>query len=25
MLLAANPNPHYSTFATPGDIDWIRG
>lgn len=25
MFLAANPNPHYSTFATQGDIDWIRG
>jgi hypothetical protein len=25
MFLAANPNPHYSTFATPGDIEWMRG
>jgi hypothetical protein len=25
MFLAARPNPHYSTFATPGDIDWMRG
>jgi hypothetical protein len=25
MFLAANPNPHYSTFATPGDIEWARG
>jgi hypothetical protein len=25
MFLAANPNPHYGTFATPGDVDWMRG
>lgn len=25
MFLAKNPNPHYSTFATQGDIEWIRG
>lgn len=25
MFLAKNPNPHYSTFATPGDIEWMRG
>lgn len=25
MFLAANPNPHYATFATPGDIEWMRG
>lgn len=25
MFLAANPNPHYGTFAVPGDIEWIRG
>jgi hypothetical protein len=25
MFLAANPNPHYSTFATSGDVDWMRG
>lgn len=25
MFLAANPNPHYTTFATPGDIEWMRG
>lgn len=25
MFLAANPNPHYSTYATGGDIDWIHG
>ncbi|MFV8232314.1 hypothetical protein [Mycolicibacterium fortuitum] len=25
MFLAANPNPHYSTFATPGDAEWMRG
>jgi hypothetical protein len=25
MFLASNPNPHYSTFATPGDIEWMRG
>jgi hypothetical protein len=25
MFLAANPNPHYSTFAVPGDIEWMRG
>lgn len=25
MFLAANPNPHYSTFATPGDVEWMRG
>jgi hypothetical protein len=25
MFLAANPNPHYSTFAGPGDIEWVRG
>lgn len=25
VFLAKNPNPHYSTFATPGDIEWMRG
>ncbi|OBB15442.1 hypothetical protein A5731_00290 [Mycolicibacterium conceptionense] len=25
MFLSANPNPHYSTFATPGDVEWMRG
>lgn len=25
MFLAKNPNPHYGTFATQGDIDWIAG
>ena len=25
MFLAANPNPHYATFATPGDVEWMRG
>lgn len=25
MFLAANPNPHYSTIADPGDIEWMRG
>lgn len=25
VFLAANPNPHYSTFATPGDVAWMRG
>lgn len=25
MFLAANPNPHYSTTAEPGDINWMRG
>lgn len=25
MFLAANPNPHYSTIAEPGDIEWMRG
>lgn len=25
MFLAKNPNPHYSTYATAGDIDWMRG
>ena len=25
MFLASNPNPHYSTFATPGDVEWMRG
>jgi hypothetical protein len=25
MFLAANPNPHYSTVAAPGDIEWMRG
>lgn len=25
MFLAANPNPHYGTFATAGDIEWMRG
>lgn len=24
MFLAANPNPHYSTFATPDDVEWMR-
>jgi hypothetical protein len=24
MFLAANPNPHYSTVADPGDIEWMR-
>lgn len=24
-FLAANPNPHYSTVADPGDIEWMRG
>lgn len=25
MFLAKNPNPHYSTVAEPGDIEWMRG
>lgn len=25
MFLAKNPNPHYTTYATPGDIEWMRG
>ena len=25
MFLAANPNPHYSTVADPGDIEFMRG
>ena len=25
MFLAAHPNPHYDTFATPSDVDWMRG
>jgi len=25
MFLAANPNPHYSTVAEPGDVEWMRG
>ena len=25
MFLAMNPNPHYGTFATAGDIEWMRG
>lgn len=25
MFLAKNPNPHYATFAVPGDIEWMRG
>jgi hypothetical protein len=25
MFLAKNPNPHYGTFATDGDIQWMRG
>ena len=25
MFLAANPNPHYSTYATAGDVEWVRG
>lgn len=25
MFLAKNPNPHYATFATAGDIEWMRG
>lgn len=25
MFLAKNPNPHYSTTAQKGDIDWMRG
>lgn len=25
MFLAKNPNPHYSTAASKGDIDWMRG
>lgn len=25
MFLAANPNPHYSTVAEPGDVSWMRG
>lgn len=24
MFLAANPNPHYSTVADPGDVEWMR-
>lgn len=23
MFAAANPNPHYSTYSTPGDVQWI--
>lgn len=25
MFLARNPNPHYSTVAEPGDIEWMKG
>src|SRR6185312_13468373 len=25
MFAASNPNPHYSTVAEPGDIEWMRG
>jgi len=25
MVLACNPNPHYTTVAEPGDIEWMRG
>jgi hypothetical protein len=25
MFLAANPNPHYSTVADPGDVQWMAG
>jgi hypothetical protein len=25
MFAAANPNPHYTTYAEPGDIEWVRG
>lgn len=25
MFAASNPNPHYSTAATAGDIDWMKG
>lgn len=25
MFAASNPNPHYSTIAEPGDIEWMRG
>lgn len=25
MFLASNPNPHYTTVAEPGDIEWMRG
>ncbi len=25
IFLASNPNPHYSTVARKGDIDWMRG
>src|SRR6478609_1946511 len=25
MFLASNPNPHYTTYAEPGDIEWMRG
>lgn len=25
MFLASNPNPHYTTIAEPGDIEWMRG
>jgi len=24
-FLASNPNPHYSTISTPGDVEWMRG
>lgn len=24
-FLASNPNPHYSTIAEPGDVQWMRG
>jgi hypothetical protein len=25
MFLASNPNPHYTTTAEPGDVEWMRG
>lgn len=25
IFLASNPNPHYSTVAEPGDVEWMRG
>lgn len=25
LFLARNPNPHYTTVAEPGDIEWMRG
>jgi hypothetical protein len=25
MFLASNPNPHYTTIAEPGDVEWMRG